>query len=231
MPLLINLTDEEKEIPLDNAEMISQIMHAILNRELKVSVLPPLANKTKSKLKDIIKPTKKVSSFKSHAILTDGSNLLNAGVEYFWALGLRADMRLAFLDLVAIGDSMSAKVGIKEAMRGFMFYEVAYMVIVHNHPSGDLEFSKDDILITKGFIKYCNIIKTPLQDHLIITAGGGYNSLVMADEFDNLYKQVVAEEIESRTKAKLIVDQANQLVAKDNRIAELEAKLKQAGLL
>lgn len=46
----------------------------------------------------------------------------------------------------------------------------AKIIVIHNHPSGKLEASKSDILVTKNLIDASKIIGIPLVDHLIITS-------------------------------------------------------------
>lgn len=49
------------------------------------------------------------------------------------------------------------------------------IVIVHNHPSGSLEPSEPDKLITKKLKEACKILDLNLLDHLIITTQGYYS--------------------------------------------------------
>ena len=49
-----------------------------------------------------------------------------------------------------------------------------YIILIHNHPSGDPTPSKDDILITKRVNEAGNLIGIELLDHIII----GDNSYV-----------------------------------------------------
>lgn len=54
-----------------------------------------------------------------------------------------------------------------------IFYEAikncsVYILLIHNHPSGDPTPSKEDIEFTKEIIKVGELIKIPLIDHIII---------------------------------------------------------------
>lgn len=61
-------------------------------------------------------------------------------------------------------------------------FKIAYMVnaasviAVHNHPSGNIEPSTEDIAITKQLVEVGKILGIPLHDHIIVTDGGGYTS-------------------------------------------------------
>ena len=54
------------------------------------------------------------------------------------------------------------------------------IIICHNHPSGNLKASTNDIEITHKIKEACKLLDIILLDHLIITAGRKYFS--MADE-------------------------------------------------
>ena len=45
------------------------------------------------------------------------------------------------------------------------------IILIHNHPSGDIKPSKDDILITNRLIESGNILGIKVLDHLIIGDG------------------------------------------------------------
>ncbi len=51
------------------------------------------------------------------------------------------------------------------------------IIIVHNHPSGTLSPSENDILITTRLKKACELVEIKLLDHLIISSYG-YMSMV-----------------------------------------------------
>lgn len=53
----------------------------------------------------------------------------------------------------------------------------AAIIIVHNHPSGTLFPSENDILVTTKLKKACDLIEIKLIDHLIISSNG-YMSMV-----------------------------------------------------
>ena len=52
-----------------------------------------------------------------------------------------------------------------------MQYNAASVVLVHNHPSGDPEPSREDILLTKQIVKAGEIMGIPVLDHIIIGDG------------------------------------------------------------
>ena len=49
------------------------------------------------------------------------------------------------------------------------------IVVIHNHPSGDVSPSKQDIELTNTLINSCNIVGIPLLDHLITNTQNYYS--------------------------------------------------------
>ena len=50
------------------------------------------------------------------------------------------------------------------------------LVIAHNHPTGNLEPSPEDISLTRQLLKAAQVLAIPLVDHLIL-GNGNYQSL------------------------------------------------------
>ncbi|MBC8484790.1 MAG: hypothetical protein H8D45_01960, partial [Bacteroidetes bacterium] len=51
----------------------------------------------------------------------------------------------------------------------------AQIMIAHNHPSGDIEPSEDDIKITKRISEAGKIMGIELMDHIIVTKNDFYS--------------------------------------------------------
>ena len=61
----------------------------------------------------------------------------------------------------------------RELFKSAILSNAASMIMVHNHPSGNLEPSKDDTMITDRILKLSGLLGIPLIDHVIV---GGDNS-------------------------------------------------------
>lgn len=46
------------------------------------------------------------------------------------------------------------------------------VVVAHNHPSGNLEPSREDVVVTRTLVKAGKLLGLPVQDHLIVTLDG-----------------------------------------------------------
>jgi DNA repair protein RadC len=51
----------------------------------------------------------------------------------------------------------------------------SYIVLAHNHPSGNLRTSDADIRLTKKLVQAGLLLELPIYDHLIITNDGYYS--------------------------------------------------------
>ncbi len=58
----------------------------------------------------------------------------------------------------------------------------ASIMIAHNHPSGTLEASPEDLAITKRLVKAGEILGIRVLDHIIVRPGKGHHSMKHAGE-------------------------------------------------
>ena len=73
------------------------------------------------------------------------------------------------------GTLTSSAVYPREVIRKVLEHGAGALILSHNHPSGNLNPSKDDIAITKRLVDACRTIDVKIHDHIII-AGDGYTS-------------------------------------------------------
>ena len=59
----------------------------------------------------------------------------------------------------------------REVFKGAILNNSASVALVHNHPSGDAEPSRDDLEITERIIKTGELIGIPVIDHMVIGNG------------------------------------------------------------
>ncbi|MCK9407530.1 MAG: DNA repair protein RadC [Bacteriovoracaceae bacterium] len=65
----------------------------------------------------------------------------------------------------------------REVFREAILENAASVILLHNHPSGNLEPSREDIAVTKQIVEAGKIIGISVHDHIII-AGDGYTSMM-----------------------------------------------------
>lgn len=65
----------------------------------------------------------------------------------------------------------------REVFREAILENAASIILLHNHPSGNLEPSREDIQITKQLVDAGKIIGISVQDHIIV-GGDGFTSMM-----------------------------------------------------
>lgn len=91
--------------------------------------------------------------------------------EHFAALFLNGQNMLIRAEIPFEGSLTSSAVYPREIVKKALQYDAASLIIGHNHPSGNLKPSGDDLIITKKIKDGLQLIDVPLIDHLIIGYG------------------------------------------------------------
>ena len=89
--------------------------------------------------------------------------------EQFCILMLNAKNKIIGLNIVSTGDLSSAKVHPREVLKPAILANSASLILCHNHPSGILTPSAEDIAITEKIIKAAGIMGITVHEHLIIS--------------------------------------------------------------
>ncbi len=88
--------------------------------------------------------------------------------EHFVCICLRTNNTIAGINTVSVGSLDQAVVKMRELFKPAILLNAASIVVGHNHPSGNLEPSKEDISLTKMIEKAGHLMDIPLIDHIII---------------------------------------------------------------
>ena len=96
----------------------------------------------------------------------------NQSKEHFAAIYLDARSQLIHYEILSIGILDSSLVHPREVFEPAIRHLSAYIILAHNHPSGDLTPSQADINITKQLSKAGEIIGIEILDHLILSKEG-----------------------------------------------------------
>jgi DNA repair protein RadC len=99
-----------------------------------------------------------------------------SAVEKAAVLILNNQNRLISKEIIAIGSSQECIVDPRVVFERILRHQGSRFVLAHNHPSGLLDPSPEDIQLTKQFLYDAKLMNTPMLDHLII-GGGGYYSI------------------------------------------------------
>jgi DNA repair protein RadC len=97
--------------------------------------------------------------------------------ENFIVICLNSANRIIKYEVISIGNLNSSIVHPREVFKVAIDNNSANLVILHNHPSGNPEPSKEDIQITKRLVDAGKLMDIQIFDHIII-AGEKFTSLV-----------------------------------------------------
>lgn len=95
--------------------------------------------------------------------------IINFHKEYFMVVSLDNRNKIISIDVISIGTLNSSLIHPRETFEAAIKNHAAAIIICHNHPSGELKPSEDDLLVTQNLIKAGNILGINVSDHLIIT--------------------------------------------------------------
>lgn len=89
--------------------------------------------------------------------------------EEFWAIFLNQSNRVLHFTQLTQGGINQSIVDIRILFKTALDHYATALIIAHNHPSGNLKPSKEDLEITRKIKEAGNMLNIKLLDHLIIT--------------------------------------------------------------
>lgn len=106
-----------------------------------------------------------------------GAELRDIKQEEFRVVCLSSSNRVIQAKTITRGLLNSSLTHPREVFREAILENAASVILLHNHPSGNLEPSREDIQITKQLVEAGKIIGIAVHDHIII-AGDGFTSMM-----------------------------------------------------
>lgn len=100
-------------------------------------------------------------------------------VEKMFVVFLNGQNLILKIEQVAKGTINRAAVYPREVVKRVLLYKATTILLAHNHPSGSVEPTTTDLLLTKRIAFACKAIDVVLHDHLVI---GRYGYTSMADD-------------------------------------------------
>lgn len=90
--------------------------------------------------------------------------------EFFLCLYLNARNQVIHKEVISIGSLSASIVHPREVFQVAVQHSAAGVILAHNHPSGDVSPSKDDIDLTRRLVQAGDIMGIEVLDHIIIAA-------------------------------------------------------------
>jgi DNA repair protein RadC len=92
--------------------------------------------------------------------------------EHFIVLTLDGSHKVIKKHTVTIGLADRSQVHPRETFRTAILDNAVSIIIAHNHPSGSLEASVNDLLTTRRLVDAGALLRIPVVDHIIVSRDG-----------------------------------------------------------
>lgn len=96
-------------------------------------------------------------------------NFAFSDVEEVWCIALNSLSELIDSRLISRGTVNSCMAHPRDIFRFGLRQNAVSLILVHNHPSGDVRPSEEDIMLTCSIRSAGEMLKIPLSDHLIFS--------------------------------------------------------------
>lgn len=102
-------------------------------------------------------------------------DLENRCEEHLVMLALDTKLKVIGAFDIHVGTSKAANISAKSVFTRAMLCNANSIIVAHNHPSGSIDPSKDDVDVTRTLEKAGKILDIRLLDHIIIGDGDCYS--------------------------------------------------------
>lgn len=120
-------------------------------------------------------PEKSIVSNSNDAYLILKNQLSDLRTEEFWAIFLNQSNKVIHISQLTHGGISQSIVDVRILFKTALDHFSTGIIISHNHPSGSLKASREDISITQKIREAGKILSIQLLDHLIITQGSYFS--------------------------------------------------------
>ena len=103
-------------------------------------------------------------------VLPEIRHIRDLNKEHFVAIFLNARNQVIKTDTISIGSLNASLVHPREVFAPAVGISAASVILAHNHPSGDVTPSKEDISLTKRMVQAGQIMGIEVVDHLIVAS-------------------------------------------------------------
>ena len=126
-------------------------------------------------IKEIVKLKQEVKTWKRMQIYSsqDLGNIISEKIgsdtqESFVLIGLNTKLQVNMLSIVFVGGVNSVHVEMPAIFQRLLMSNSSQFIIAHNHPSGNLTPSEEDIHLTRRIKRAGNLMGIKLLDHIIV---------------------------------------------------------------
>ena len=156
-------------------------------------------------------------------------NKIRRNQEHFWVIGLDNQNKILFVELIGLGRVNRVGANPPDVFRMAIYKLAVKLIMVHNHPSGNVIPSQEDKDITDRMLKVGKLINIDVIDHLVISEDN-YTSFADEGIMKALHNsglfEIVKREEESIKAWKLQMERER---AVKQREMEIAAEMKKEG--
>jgi len=98
-----------------------------------------------------------------------GKDLCEMDREVVCVINLKSDGHPINCHFASVGALNYAISHPRELLKSSILSNAAQIVLMHNHPSGSLHPSEDDVMLTDKMARVCSLVGIPLVDHVIVS--------------------------------------------------------------
>lgn len=169
--LLADFGNDLFRLATANAQEITAV-HGI-GQCIAVNILAALEFARRKRTSSPMERVRIATSIQAHEELAPV--LSSLGHEEFWVLLMDRGMRLIERRRISSGGVHGTVADPKLIFKAALDKRASCMVVAHNHPSGQLRPSEEDIHLTRKLVDGGRFLDIQVQDHLIVTDLGFYS--------------------------------------------------------
>ncbi len=114
-----------------------------------------------------------IAEIMQHVLLRE--NKIGRSKEHFWVVCLSNSNRILLIELISLGNGKKTVVDPTEIFSFALQKRAVKVIMVHNHPGGDLQPSPDDEDITDRMYQVGLFLDVPVIDHINLSETGYYS--------------------------------------------------------
>lgn len=147
-------------------------------------------------------------------------NKIGRNQEHFWIVCLASNNRILLIELIGLGSVNAVPVEPMEVFSFALQKRAVKIILVHNHPSGEVKPSENDLQVTEKMIAIGDFVRVPVLDHLIITENE-YFSFNGAGLMDQIRRETTFDlTFEKQTQLKQQMNNLRSMIAENQKKAE-----------
>lgn len=112
--------------------------------------------------------------------------------EVLCVVNMNARLQPINFNVVSVGDINTSIAAIPNILKSGLMSNASSFMLLHNHPSGDVTPSQDDITTTRKVIEVGKLMGIPCVDHIVIGGGNGTFCSLREQQLADFSNQIIS---------------------------------------